>query len=223
MRTTQYIRACLVKYPLNFFFFSSSFSINTSLFDFPMCRFFVTIYMSLFQSISVLISFFIFALATKQKLVNGITNNSYTDICNKTPLPGDCNLCFLSSPGSGRADVRALAKIMIDACATNQACPLLQMFDNLNATDPIPSSRAISAYCSSKYLDITKSLSTASIDLVLKKDQEARSSMQTAISLHYRCFDLLKNRTLPGDMGTYLRNFGVYAVDTKSIIDQIPK
>ena len=118
--------------------------------------------------------------------------------------------CVFSSPGSGRADVRALAKIMIDVCATNQAWPLLQMFDNLNATDPIPSSRAISAYCSSKYLDITKSLSTASIDLVLKKDQEARSSMQTAISLHYWCFDLLKNRTLPGDMGTYLRNFGVY-------------
>ena len=74
-----------------------------------------------------------------------------------------------------------------------------------------------------KYLVLIKSMSIASLDLSQKKEQEARYFMKTALSLHFECNDQLKNLPLPGDMGTYLRNFGVYAVDTKSIIDQIPK
>ena len=188
--------------------------------------------MSLFQRISKLISFIIFALATKQNLVNGITNsshtdgisnNSYTDMCNKTPQPSDCNTCFFYNPGSGRGDARELAKIMIDICATNQAWPLLQMFDKLKATDPNQSVRAIYGFCSSKYQVLIKSMSIASLDLSQKKEQEARYFMKTALSLHFECYDQLKNLPLPGNMGTSLRNLWAYAVDTESIIDQIPK
>lgn len=108
-------------------------------------------------------------------------------MCNKTPQPRDCNKCFFYNLGSGRGDAMELEKIMIDICATNQAWPLLQMFDKLKATDPNQSVRAIYGFCSSKYVVLIKSMSIASLDLSQKKKQEARYFMKTALSLHFEC------------------------------------
>ncbi|XP_075665090.1 uncharacterized protein LOC142634700 [Castanea sativa] len=179
--------------------------------------------MSLFQTISMLISFIIIALATKQNLVNGISTNSYSDICYRTPQPNDCNKCFFFNPGSATADLIGLAKILIDACASTQAQNLKQMFDNLNATDPNQSTRATYGYCASMYQDIHQKLANASSDLGSKNYQEARSDVQAALVFHFQCFKLLRNMTYPDDLGTYLRSFWAYALDSQAIIDKILK
>jgi len=170
--------------------------------------------MSSFQRISMLISFVIF--------VNGITNNSYIDICNKTPTPDICNKCFFFNPGNGTGDVVELARIMIDYCASSQAQNLRQVFEKLQATDPSQSARAIYGNCASKFHDAYEQLQYASLALRWKNYEEAKGDVKTTLVFHLQCFIQLKNLKLPGDLGAYLRNFTAYALDTESIIDQIP-
>ena len=81
--------------------------------------------MALFQRISMLLSIIIFALATRQIIVNGITIDSFSDVCGRNPLPLCCNF-------SGRNNLQPLDTL---GCGSS-----FMMSRNIDANDIGPGS-----------------------------------------------------------------------------------
>jgi len=125
-----------------------------------------------------LLSFIIFALATKQNVANGITNDSFGDICGRSLVPLYCNsagstfeTCGSSSMLSRSVDAdddKGRAGRILECCASCQAKNLNRTLNVLSNNDPNESARATYGNCASKYHDILyENLAPAYLDLRL--------------------------------------------------------
>ena len=103
--------------------------------------------MALFQRISMLLSIIIFALATRQIIVNGITIDSFSDVCGRSAVPLYCNFSgwnnlqpldtlgcgssFLMSRNIDANDIGQAAGRLMECCAASQASALTHFLKSL--------------------------------------------------------------------------------------------
>ena len=163
--------------------------------------------MALFQRISMLLSIIIFALATRQIIVNGITIDSFSDVCGRNAVPLYCNFSgrnnlqpldtlgcgssFLMSRNIDANDIGQAAGRLMECCAASQASALTHIFEISSASDPNENAREAYGYCASKsirievkaskYHDILyQKLGQAYVHFRLQRYGDAKLDLQTA-------------------------------------------
>ena len=153
--------------------------------------------MALFQRISMLLSIIIFALATRQIIVNGITIDSFSDVCGRNAVPLCCNFSgrnnlqpldtlgcgssFMMSRNIDANDIGQAAGRLMEFCAASQASALTHIFEISSASDPNENAREAYEYCASKYHDILyQKLGQAYVHFRLQRYGDAKLDLQTA-------------------------------------------
>lgn len=153
--------------------------------------------MALFQRISMLLSIIIFALATRQIIVNGITIDSFSDVCGRNAVPLYCNFSgrnnlqpldtlgcgssFMMSRNIDANDIGQAAGRLMECCAASQASALTHIFEISSASDPNENAREAYEYCASKYHDILyQKLGQAYVHFRLQRYGDAKLDLQTA-------------------------------------------